>query len=1051
MYAGLGNLEGCEVIHVGVPGTYVPLDERDKVEELLKTINCVPIYLSPKQAHNHFQGYCKGVLWPTFHSVIDLYSTRDRMGKQNSGEKQGSIFDTDEDHEDGEGETSWRPTRSWSPMEAEDCWGDYCKTNQMFASKIVEVFNDHDIVWIHDYQLLLLPSYLQRKLNNTAKVGLFLHIPFPSSELFRSLGSREELLSAMLCAHHIGFHIYEYARHFLTCCSRMLGYKYGALRGGSLAVYLGGGRQVSITCAHASVDTPKLLNVITQQECMNEFNTILAQRQMHSLKSKMKYIIGIDEVEGLRGLTLKLLAFEKFLKMYPNWATHIKFKQVGLNIDSRPTDYRQSKAEFLALMNKINDKYKVQIIEYEELSSLDVNKRLAMLKSGDVFINTSVRSGIDALPLEYILARGSGEEGAGVQILSEFSGCARVINGALRVNPWDTKEMAEFIERALTMSGAEREARRARDLSFLENSTLLSWGSRVVADIIDAHKSSGATDALLTYGLGFSARAFGDGSKNRKKLDVVHMIEEFKQSSRRYVFIDYSNTLVETTSLDMNFKTGGSARVWHYRADGPGRRAGGGLETRDEISESNKESLRKLCEDNERTTVVIVSSDLRDELAHAVEGIPNVALIAENGYVYRLSPSDDWVTVVDSKTMSSSDISNVSAAKDEWMSIANQIMSKYVFRTNGAFVWTAPSAISFNFVLSDSELGNMQSQNLYLELKEALKDYDVDIESAKGSITARLKRVNRGGAIHALMHATQAKDDAFIACFGDDVEDEMMFKAANELKEKNDKIHLFSAKVGKARESSNTDALSSVEDEAAVADILERIAAVTSEKATKSNASSGSSNLISRSEQQDDEDNLGIGLMTKETWRKSQISLAAAASSTTDGHAVRKRLSSTGQNAPESYSKNGPSRSFSSAALNNTNIQQQQQQTQHHPQTAVTNTINLAAMTQKDVRAIPPTASALSLKALAQQQQQPNQRSSNNNLAPSSTTPPPSSLQQSANNQSTKSNLEMQGNQRQQHRQNNDSNDTAKIVIAAGAGAVLALVLNRLLTSLSSS
>lgn len=116
------------------------------------------------------------------------------------------------------------PKKSFSVIGAVSCWKDYGEVNQLFSAKVVEVAHEDDVLWVNDYHLLLLPGVMRRKLPNLS-ISFFLHIPFPSSECFRILAHREEILRAMLCADHIGFHLYEYSRHFLTCCKRMLGCK----------------------------------------------------------------------------------------------------------------------------------------------------------------------------------------------------------------------------------------------------------------------------------------------------------------------------------------------------------------------------------------------------------------------------------------------------------------------------------------------------------------------------------------------------------------------------------------------------------------------------------------------------------------------------------------------------------------------------------------------------------------------------------------------------------------------------------------------------------
>jgi trehalose 6-phosphate synthase/phosphatase len=179
---GAGGVEGA-VRWIGCPGCAVPLSERASLSEALEAFNCSAVFLDAGVQHDFYTGFCRSFLWPIFHNVI-------RAG----------CF-------------------------SQSTWRAYCCVNRLFADKVLEMYDQQDLVWVHDYHLLLLPSYILRKVRN-ARVGLFVHTPFPSSEIFRTVSVRDELLRGMLNADVVGFHIFEYARHFLTCCKRMLGLEY---------------------------------------------------------------------------------------------------------------------------------------------------------------------------------------------------------------------------------------------------------------------------------------------------------------------------------------------------------------------------------------------------------------------------------------------------------------------------------------------------------------------------------------------------------------------------------------------------------------------------------------------------------------------------------------------------------------------------------------------------------------------------------------------------------------------------------------------------------
>lgn len=209
--------------------------------------------------------------------------------------------------------------RFWDQRTQEDVWQSYSQVNMKFREKIVEVYNDNDLIWIHGFHLLVLPSFITKTIPK-AKTALFLHTPFPSSEIFRTLSVREDLLRGMLNADHIGFHLFEYARHFVTCVRRILGLTYD-MEGGQLAVHYNG-RTVAISSIHVGVDISSLRSILHKPEI-----EVKLDRLRESFRGR-KVLMGIDRLERIRGLPLKLLAFEAFLKKYPQWVGKVVLYQV---------------------------------------------------------------------------------------------------------------------------------------------------------------------------------------------------------------------------------------------------------------------------------------------------------------------------------------------------------------------------------------------------------------------------------------------------------------------------------------------------------------------------------------------------------------------------------------------------------------------------------------------------------------------------------------------------------------------------------------------------
>ncbi|TDH68269.1 hypothetical protein CCR75_003252 [Bremia lactucae] len=309
----------------------IPLKDQDEIEALLREFNCFPVFLELQEAKLYYEKFCKQTLWPAFHNVVDVYSPVD------------VVLDV-------EAQQNVTPTAHyWNPDRQKVAWQAYVNVNQLYAHKICELYDQGDVVWIQDYHLLLTPSYIVRKLR-AANVGLFLHVPFPSSEVFRTLSMRKELLRGMLNADHIGFHLFEYARHFMSACRRILGLRYRPVLRGQLGIDYGG-RRVAVTCSHMAIDVSNIENTLNTKDVRD---LIVILRQKYRDK---KIFAGCDTIERLKGIPSKMLAFDGFLSRCPDFIEKAVLVQKGIHRRGRVTDYLQSKKEIGLVVQAINQKY----------------------------------------------------------------------------------------------------------------------------------------------------------------------------------------------------------------------------------------------------------------------------------------------------------------------------------------------------------------------------------------------------------------------------------------------------------------------------------------------------------------------------------------------------------------------------------------------------------------------------------------------------------------------------------------------------------------------
>ena len=400
---------------------------------------------------------------------------------------------------------------------------------------------------------------LSRKVGRLAKIGLFLHTPFPSSEIFRTLWCREDILRGMLNADQVGFHLYEYARHFLTCCRRLLGLTYGMIpdtHGGHNLAIDTNGRQVTITSIHAGVETPLL------KKCLDHSSTA---EKVKAIKEqfKGKIIMGaIDRLENLKGTPLKILGLERFLDKRPEYRGKIVLVQVGISAFERGDDYKATKAEVVALVEKVNDKYP-NTIQFQECaeSEMRLNQRMALLRAVDIVMISSLRDGFNRLPLEFCVAHQdavhvgienveralAGDPGAvrvrpGVCILSEFASSARVMRGSIHINPWKVAEIAHAIECSLSMDVDEHRRRLKYDMEFVKRVTTQRWALAVLLDLKGVKKNTeGQQYSGAGLGLGFRLLGMETGFKS---LDTTQVSKGYRNSHKRLIMLDYGGTIV---------------------------------------------------------------------------------------------------------------------------------------------------------------------------------------------------------------------------------------------------------------------------------------------------------------------------------------------------------------------------------------------------------------------------------------------------------------------------------------------------------------------------
>lgn len=474
-------------VWVGWTGTEVASADQDTLRSRLQDeMNCFPVFLNEQDAHDYYNGFCNDVLWPLFHYVpLPIMSS------------------------DGERKFDFK------------YWSAYSKANHRFAEAVMQVYQPGDLVWVQDYHLMLLPSLLRKRLRDVM-IGFFLHTPFPSSEVYRILPVRNKILQGVLAADLIGFHTYDYARHFLSVCTRILGLE-ASPKGVNYK-----NRFSHVGIFPIGIDPTAFTTALETQSVRDGI------ANLSSKFSGKKVLLGVDRLDYIKGIPHKLMAFETLLARHPEWKGKVVLIQIAVPSRTQVEAYKELITQTNELVGRINGKY--SSFEYSPIvfmnQSVGFNHLLALYSIADVAVVTSIRDGMNLVSYEYIMCQ---RERHGVLVLSEFAGSAQSLSSAIRVNPWNIEELASALHEALSVPDRERELKHWKLYHFVTKHTAAFWAQSFVTELQQIETARLQQDqrhlpqALL-----------------RVRIDLL---PEMRFRNRRLILLDYEGTLCAPAAL----------------------------------------------------------------------------------------------------------------------------------------------------------------------------------------------------------------------------------------------------------------------------------------------------------------------------------------------------------------------------------------------------------------------------------------------------------------------------------------------------------------------
>jgi trehalose 6-phosphate synthase/phosphatase len=471
---GLGSLDGQEdKIWVGWPGQIADGWEKQVIEKELQDRNLVPVFLTASDIELYYEGFSNDTLWPHFHYFTQYTVYQDEY------------------------------------------WECYKSVNRKFADAVIPLLKGDELVWVHDYQLMLLPAMIREAFPEIS-IGFFLHIPFPSYEVFRILPWREEIMHGVLGSDLIGFHTYDYMRHFLSAAYRLSGYdnNFGKLKVDN--------REVHVDYFPMGIDYDKYAVKESKEETTDKEVAAIERLAKHN-----RMILSVDRLDYTKGIPQRIEAYGRFLEQNPEYQGDICLVMIVVPSRTNVEHYRQLKEEIDLKAGILNStygtfdwtpmRYMFRSVNFDQLTTL---YRLA-----DVAMITPIRDGMNLVAKEYIASKEYNKRG--VIILSEMAGAAGELLEAITINPIDIQSMSDAILTALQMDEEEQAERLSIMQKWIKKYDVRSWANNFMKQQIKITKMRQDSRTNLL---------------NDQEVD--HFLEKYEAADRRLLVLDYDGTMM---------------------------------------------------------------------------------------------------------------------------------------------------------------------------------------------------------------------------------------------------------------------------------------------------------------------------------------------------------------------------------------------------------------------------------------------------------------------------------------------------------------------------
>jgi trehalose 6-phosphate synthase/phosphatase len=471
---GLGSIyRSCDSLWVGWCGIASErlAGEEETVKSALAEEKCHPVFLSQYDIENFYFGFCNKTIWPLFH-YFPTYTIYNRH-----------------------------------------YWEAYERVNRAFCDEVLKVARDDDIIWIQDYQLMLLPRMIREAMPD-ATIGFFLHIPFASSEIFRLLPWRRKILEGVLGSDLVGFHTYDYVRHFLESVRRVAGHE---VNFGYITL---DNRTIRVDAFPMGIDYKRYSTAGDLPEVKDHIKRIRKRVGDHRI------MLSIDRLDYTKGIPQRLEVFDLFLEKNPEYRETVTLIMVAVPSRTGVEHYRMLKRRVDELVGRINGKYGTigWMPVWYLYRAVPFEKLTALYTLAEVGLVTPLRDGMNLIAKEYVASK---SDGKGVLVLSELAGAAKELGEAIIVNPNNKEEIVEAVKLALTMPEGEQFERNREMQRRLARYSIGGWVGDFMGRLEDVkHLQKQRSVRKLTC----------------NTRDVL--LNAYRTADRRLILLDYDGTIV---------------------------------------------------------------------------------------------------------------------------------------------------------------------------------------------------------------------------------------------------------------------------------------------------------------------------------------------------------------------------------------------------------------------------------------------------------------------------------------------------------------------------